>query len=243
MKEKKGRKDKLTAWKLEHGAHSSVTTNSSTCQHGKFAVLTKRQMPAAGLVRNHSSQRFCPSDAPAHLRAPPHVLPTLLGCALGKQEGVNTNRNTHVGGVGSPDRHPPDCLSSRTGAWAWLVRGKGGKSQKTESRAAPPSPGAGTVRPPVPPLPELQGESAEHPAEGAARGEATPPGARRHGALGVAPVATEGPGAGPRAPVPGQGFGTLARPQVRGAPGGAHGHSEKGRCFRWARGCSGGSRA
>ena len=32
----------LTAWKLEHGAHSSATTNSSTSQHGKFEVLTKK---------------------------------------------------------------------------------------------------------------------------------------------------------------------------------------------------------
>lgn len=30
----------VLAWKLEHGAHSSATTNSSTSQHGKFEVLT-----------------------------------------------------------------------------------------------------------------------------------------------------------------------------------------------------------
>lgn len=31
----------VLAWKLEHGAHSSATTNSSTSQHGKFEVLTE----------------------------------------------------------------------------------------------------------------------------------------------------------------------------------------------------------
>ena len=41
-------------------------------------------------------------------------------------------------------------------------------------------------------LPELQGESAEQPAQVAALGEATPPCACRHGVLGVAPVGTEG---------------------------------------------------
>lgn len=31
----------VLAWKLEHGAHSSATTNSSTSQHRKFEVLTE----------------------------------------------------------------------------------------------------------------------------------------------------------------------------------------------------------
>lgn len=54
----------VLAWKLEHGAHSSATTNSSTSQHRKFEVLTKdgEKMQAPDFVQEVFLPKVLPID-------------------------------------------------------------------------------------------------------------------------------------------------------------------------------------
>lgn len=67
----------LLIWKLEHGAHSSVTTNSSTSQHGEVEVLTDSFSSRTGAsasqsfrVKAHSNQQRWPPRGRPSLRAP-----------------------------------------------------------------------------------------------------------------------------------------------------------------------------
>lgn len=128
---KTGRKPILTAWKVEHGVHSSATTNSSAIQHGKPEVLTKGEK---GSPKPHSENTSPKGSAHPTSQHPdalgPHGAPCAT-CALGAWEEVRTET---PGAPGSPpDHHPPDSFSSRTGASAWL-RGTGGKGQTSEAR-------------------------------------------------------------------------------------------------------------
>lgn len=64
-------------WKLEHGVHSSVTTNSSTNQHGEVEVLTDSFSSRTGAsasqsfkVKAHSNQQRWPPRGRPRLPAP-----------------------------------------------------------------------------------------------------------------------------------------------------------------------------
>lgn len=64
-------------WKLEHGVHSSVTTNSSTNQHGEVEVLTDSFSSRTGAsasqsfkVKAHSNQQRWPPRGRPCLPAP-----------------------------------------------------------------------------------------------------------------------------------------------------------------------------
>lgn len=122
---------------MGHTLLSPQTLPPASTANSRCSLKNKRQPRTSfGAIPRKGSA----SSPPAHLR-----------CALGRRDGVNTKRNTHAGGIGSPARHPPDCLSSRTGASAWLGRRKGGKSQRPESRAPRPVPGGEDL--PIPGLP------------------------------------------------------------------------------------------
>jgi hypothetical protein len=152
--------------------------------------------------RKHFSQRLYLSNFPVqHLPSFHLVCPPFPSVLLVYVENIQ-NKSKKYGGVRFRDNHPPDSFSSRTGASAWLqqVRERG-KSQNPENRAHLLPPISKDKVSPIPggrgcqvlqlllfpslstSLPELQGESAEQPTEVATWGEATPPRARRHGAV------------------------------------------------------------
>lgn len=83
-------------WKLEHGVHSSVTTNSSTNQHGEVEVLTKRRERKTASRRpfkKHFSQRLCPSSFPTQRLPSFHVAPPFSICVLGiLKKTLETNK-------------------------------------------------------------------------------------------------------------------------------------------------------
>ena len=73
MSGKRERKLILTAWKLEHGAHSSATTNSSTSQHGKFEVLTREEEKCKSQTSENSALNSSPLNSA-------HQLPSTVEC-------------------------------------------------------------------------------------------------------------------------------------------------------------------